>query len=308
MSLASRIFPSVLLSLVVSFADSGAQIPPGLSMPPGAPSRPTLMSIDVPPKTSAPFSATVVTEWTRRTADGTNVTLRNHRLIARDGSGRVFQERRIFTDDGDKVVTPLSALEYVDPTQYELYSCNPAVHGYLETFYGRVVFDLPAETAVDGKTHEGTIKRQDLGQKTIEGIEAVGSREVLTVNYDSRRLYPVLTPTTREFWFSPQLDLNLVTERFGVGGVAEKFWVESIKIGEPDPRLFQLPVDYRVVRIADRSHPTFSVSVILTSTMQAWKVLLPLVSKVLFWTTMVLTSTLLVIILYVFFGRKVRQG
>src|ERR1700733_8159000 len=86
-------------------------------------SRETLQSISIPPKAGASFSAVVVTEWTRLLEDGTTTTIKIHRTVARDSSGRVFQERRYFSPNGDKETTTLSELDYADPIRRELYIC-----------------------------------------------------------------------------------------------------------------------------------------------------------------------------------------
>ena len=67
-----------------------------------------IQSIAVLPLTNASFSATVTTEWTRILADGSTATLKNHRTIARDSTGRVFEERRSFSPTGDVQPTRLT--------------------------------------------------------------------------------------------------------------------------------------------------------------------------------------------------------
>ena len=67
-----------------------------------------VQSIDIPPMANAPFSAVVVTEWTRIMPDGSTALMKNHRTVARDSLGRVFQERRYFSPEGDKQMTQLS--------------------------------------------------------------------------------------------------------------------------------------------------------------------------------------------------------
>ena len=84
-----------------------------------------IQSIDIAPLTGAPFTATVTTEWSRTLADGSTATTRNHRTVARDSTGRIFQERRRFTSNGDVQPTPLDALEYVDPVRHEFLNCIP---------------------------------------------------------------------------------------------------------------------------------------------------------------------------------------
>src|SRR5580692_971557 len=89
--------------------------------------RQRIESIAIPATPNAPFTAVVTTEWTRIMPDGTTATLKNHRTVARDSSGRVFQERRNFTPDGDTQVTRLTELDYQDPNLHQMIVCMPEV-------------------------------------------------------------------------------------------------------------------------------------------------------------------------------------
>src|SRR5277367_1667864 len=80
--------------------------------------RQRVESIEIPPSTNAPFTAVVTTEWTRIMPDGSTGTMKNHRTVARDSLGRVFQERRQFSPDGDKQVTRIFELDFQDPTRH----------------------------------------------------------------------------------------------------------------------------------------------------------------------------------------------
>src|SRR5271169_2209171 len=98
----------------------------GQSVPEHAPDGGTIQriqSIDIPPITNAPFSAVVVTEWTRIMPDGSTALMKNHRTVARDTEGRVFEERRYFTPNGDKQVTALSEMDYKDPVTHQWIQC-----------------------------------------------------------------------------------------------------------------------------------------------------------------------------------------
>jgi hypothetical protein len=248
----THLFAAMLVALAASSIPAGAQASNSVSThAPDYGTRETLISIDVPPKAGAPFSATVVTEWTRLLEDGTQITVRNHRLIARDGNGRVFQERRSLTPTGDKDVTQLTQLEYVDPNRKEFYACNPAVHlCFLSAYNGAVT--IPEELAASATLPNGSVTREDLGRKTIENLEALGSRQVTTINPGGNNPYKVPEPTIKEFWFSPQLDINIVTQRFEPRGGAENFRVENINLSEPDPKLFDLPSGYKVAETYQR--------------------------------------------------------
>jgi hypothetical protein len=212
-------------------------------------------SIDVPPLTGAPFTAIVTTEWTRILADGTTATIKNRRTIARDSTGRVFQERRVFSADGDVQPTPFSALEYSDPSRQEFLSCVPRMKTCHESRYLRSAFDrMPASTggvqACQCASRPGkgiTITQEALGQQTMEDLEAIGSREITTLPAGAiGNTNP--QPIVKEFWYSPRLGINLVTKRFEPQAGAEDFVVSHVSLDEPNPALFEPPADYKVMR------------------------------------------------------------
>src|ERR1700733_15939876 len=111
--------------LVGSLVSGGMSL--GQNVPEHAPDGGTvqrIQSIDIPTITNAPFSAVVVTEWTRILPDGSTALMKNHRTGARDSVGRVFEERRYFTPDGDKQTTMLLQTDYKDPTLHQWIMCN----------------------------------------------------------------------------------------------------------------------------------------------------------------------------------------
>ncbi len=71
---------SLLLANSVAFGQSL----PAPQRPPDGGTRVVLVSILIPSLPNAPFTATVKTEWIRQLADGSTITLQNHRAIARE--------------------------------------------------------------------------------------------------------------------------------------------------------------------------------------------------------------------------------
>jgi hypothetical protein len=200
-------------------------------------------SIAVPPLPNAPFSATVNTEETRYLPDGSPVMTRNHRLIARDGQGRVFQERRMIAPEGSPRESQLTQTEIADPIARVLAVCDPNRHVCeLRIYRASVAATLPpAGPSSDGAS---SLTREDLGTQTVSGFEMIGTREVLTLAMNTDRPLSV----TKEFWYSPQLGLNISTRRWDPRiRRVEVFTVTDINLSEPDPGLFTLPRDARVV-------------------------------------------------------------
>ena len=207
-----------------------------------------IQSVDILPLEGAPFTATVVTEWTRLLPDGSTGTIKNHRTVARDSAGRVFQERRFFSPTGDQQVTALSELDFEDPTRHEMSICHPA--GKVCQVYG---FNRPAQVvppvARQLPNGRGTMTEEALGTKTIENLDVVGSREVTMLNAgvlgDQKA-----EPTVKEFWYSRRLQVNVVTKRFDPHASAiQDIELRAINLSEPDPKLFVPPAEYRVIRM-----------------------------------------------------------
>lgn len=204
-----------------------------------------IQSISVPPVAGAPFRATVVTDWTRLLADGTRVTLRNHRTIARDSTGRVFQERRYFAPDGDTRLTMLSELDYYDPIRKEVSVCEP-----MRKVCTVRPWEMQADTVktcAPMTTPQVTITCDALGTGQVDNVETVGSREIRTVVGGPMGL-KTPEPTIREFWFAPRLGVNLTVKRFEPRGGAQNFYVRDLTLSEPDAALFQLPQGFKTAR------------------------------------------------------------
>src|SRR3974390_1516145 len=93
--------------------------------------RQVLESIVIPPIPNAPFQATLDTEWVRSALDGGTITFVNERHIARDGGGRIYEERWTlvpkFHPNGD-VPSKLTWIQIADPKSYTLYNCSADKH------------------------------------------------------------------------------------------------------------------------------------------------------------------------------------
>ncbi len=228
---------------------------PATQHAPDGGTRTTIQSIDIPPLEGAPFVAQVDTEWSHLLADGTWATIKNHRLVARDTAGRIFQERRAFTPTGDVQQTRITELDYEDPVRQLLTVCEPLRRTCHEQDYQRrPITAMPAGTTglkICGcaSAPGGGINIQEdvLGQQTIESLNAIGSREITTLPaemFGNKTPQPVV----KEFWYSPQLGINLVTRRFDPRSGAENFVVSQVSLAQPDPKLFEPPADYAIIR------------------------------------------------------------
>ncbi len=218
-------------------------------VPPHAPDgfvRQQVQSISILSVPNAPFSATVVTELTTLLPDGTTSTMKNHRTVARDSAGRVFQERRFFSPTGDVEVTRLGNLQYQDPNRHEYYDCHPVQR----TCFVYPYSSPPGNTATKveaANSKDKNVTVEDLGRRTLESVEVLGSRETTTIAagvIGNKNPQPIV----KEFWYSPHLQVNLIVKRFDPRSGMQNFDVTNLNLSEPDPKTLSLPAGYQIVK------------------------------------------------------------
>jgi hypothetical protein len=207
--------------------------------------RTMVISIAVPPLPGAPFTATVTTEWKRSLDDGSTVTIGNHRTIARDNSGRVFEERRNLYPSGDPRENDINRLEFDDPRAHTQTTCWPSGHVCQITGYFRDAFTPPAVPAGPLEGGKAFLTRIELGHDSVAGVDAIGTRETTQIEagaFGNDRAVNVV----KEFWYSPQLEVNLIEKRQDPRYGSQTFTVSPISLGEPDAKLFDIPAGFRI--------------------------------------------------------------
>jgi hypothetical protein len=89
-------------------------------------------------------------------------------------------------------------------------------------------------------------ERESLGTKTIEGVQAEGTRTVFTIaagEIGNER--PIQTVTER--WYSPQLQTVVLTKTSDPRMGETTYALTNINLAEPAHALFEVPADYNVV-------------------------------------------------------------
>jgi hypothetical protein len=92
----------------------------------------------------------------------------------------------------------------------------------------------------------GRLTREDLGKASVNGVDAVGTRETRTLNpgaIGNERVIAIV----KEIWYSPQLGINVSVKRVDPRHGTQVVNVTEISQGEPDPKLFRVPAGYSVV-------------------------------------------------------------
>src|SRR5205809_6569707 len=129
------------------------------------------MSILIPSLPNAPFTATVNTGWSRQLPDGSTITLKSHRAIARDAAGRIFQERRALVPDDGKTKSRVTQIEISDPITHELYICMPQGRTcHVEVFSPPESFPY-TPIANAHVSHSSSSQSEDLGPQFVGVLE-----------------------------------------------------------------------------------------------------------------------------------------
>lgn len=212
-----------------------------------------MQSIFVPPKAGAPFSFILATEWSRPLQNGGNFTLVNERHIARDSKGRIYQERWILVPKGGDIKSYMDVFQITDPEQQTWLNCITATKVCdLYPYHLTTDQKFPPAITSSGPLPKGGGFRdsEDLGLGTVEGLETHGYRESVTVNPGVMGNDKPMV-TTREFWYSQLLAVNLISVVDTPQSGKQIFRAKEISMAEPDSNLFNVPSGYKVV---DRLH------------------------------------------------------
>lgn len=90
------------------------------------------------------------------------------------------------------------------------------------------------------------MRREAIGSKSIDGLAVEGTRETLTFAPQAfGNDKPVVV--TKEYWYSPQLQVNLLVTRNDPRNGTQRLEVTELKLGEPEADWFTVPDGYRVV-------------------------------------------------------------
>ena len=209
--------------------------------------RQVLESIVIPPIPNAPFRATLDTEWVRFAADGGTITFVNERHIARDGHGRIYEERWTlvpkFHPNGD-IPSKMIWIQIADPSRHTLYNCSVD-----KQVCDLLIYD-PAKdltAAQPRRPPPNTVDRglpttiEDLGTRNIAGIDTMGVRQTYRIEVGSMGNDQPMT-SMKEEWHSPELGINLLSIHSGPMVGKQTFTIVELTASEPDPQLFELPV------------------------------------------------------------------
>lgn len=235
--------------------------------------------VSLAPVVGAPYSATVTDESVQVLADGNRIVRSTTGTVARDSQGRTRQDAPLPTI-GNMAATNAPHLVFInDPVGQKSYTLNlteKTAHSFglpapgngelaamkkrldAETHAmpgpGEEVFVQRQITAMDkmdklkAEAREGAadVKTEDLGTQTMEGVLVTGTRTTETIaagQIGNEKPINVVI----EVWTSPELHTVVMSKRSDPRMGEQTFQLTNIVRAEPDPSLFTVPPDFRVV-------------------------------------------------------------
>ncbi len=238
----SALFLSSALALSAALSAQTAAPP---SHGPDGGTETFVTGIDVLPFTGLPFSAAETIVRVRTLADGGTITSTLTAKVLRDTQGRLYRERHHFaTADADPQKT-LYEFYVLDPSTHTRTDCTVATKQCVITPYRpRLSFpEMPVGSFDNGKR---VGSREALGEKTIDDLNTVATRETVTIAPGAIGNDKQLT-LSRDFWYSPDLKTNLQVVRTDPRDGTVTIQLNLQSRGEPDPSSFSIPAGYRVV-------------------------------------------------------------
>jgi hypothetical protein len=220
------------------------------------------------PVQGAPYSATISTKSIRTLADGNQIVQTSVGATARDSQGRTREEPPVPSTPAnlphvafiqDPVTHTAYTLNLIDKTAQKMPSTGSIPDsdekhiaiGVMQAEGGATVsasaFPLPFAVQVqDGLSTNSQATTEDLGSQTIEGLPVTGVRTTRTIPAGQvGNAEPIKIVT--EVWTSADLKTIVYSKRSDPIMGDDTFQLGNISRAEPDPSLFTLPADFKIV-------------------------------------------------------------
>jgi hypothetical protein len=226
------------------------------------------------PVQSAPYSATITNESIQTLADGNRIVQSSTGTIARDSQGRTRRDIAL-PSIGNLSATNAPHLVFIqDPVAQVSYTLNltdktgqkiamppvrvgdPGAPGGTGAFFIQLGVGvatagqapLPDVSIQKGAPPEGQaeVSKEDLGSRTMQGILVNGVRTIRTIpagQIGNEKPIRIVT----EVWTSPDLKAIVYSKRSDPRIGEQTFQLTNLVLGEPDPSLFSVPADFRIM-------------------------------------------------------------
>jgi len=200
----------------------------------------------------SPFSAEAVFETVQRLEDGNSIRRERKTRLFRDMDGRTREE--ILTNDGEHDPLEPRLVLIGDPQADRTYLMNPR-----KKVYEQIAGPRSAEEYADRREEDERAEGErsegppwvEIGKRTIEGVEAVGTRRTQVIapgRIGNEREIRIVS----EKWYSPELRMDVLTTRSDPRRGVTTFRLANVRLTEPLPTLFQVPANYAGATDDDR--------------------------------------------------------
>jgi hypothetical protein len=207
----------------------------------------------------APYSATAITENTQTLSDGNRIVNKSTSFVARDSEGRTRHEQslKMIGLGASSAENPATMVIINDPMSQMSYVLDASTKTARKTSLGHAepgIVTAQAAPAFKQKLadEQASIKKESLGSKLIEGVNADGVRVTHTIPAGQIGNEKPIT-TVNETWTSQELHMIVMSKRTDPMMGESVYTLTNIQRAEPDPALFTVPSDYT---ITDAGLPT----------------------------------------------------
>ena len=200
--------------------------------------------------TGVPFSAVAVSETNQTLADGNHIARKTETHVFRDGQGR-FRKEVTFPAIGPLATSgqPKSFVFINDPVAGTHFILHPDAKTAekMEMPFGKMKEEMKGkmEYRHQQALAEGSLKKEDLGTKTIAGVSAQGTRVTHTIPAGQIGNEKAITMVF-EHWYSNDLQIMVMSKRSDPRFGDTTYTLTNIQRQEPAASLFAVPSDYTV--------------------------------------------------------------
>ena len=215
-----------------------------------------------------PYAADTSTETVQTLADGNRIVNRSVSKFYRDSQGRTRREQTFGNVDPSNSSPHEMKVFIDDPVNSTSYVVDPGEKSVRPTSRSKKLIDeheagsnsprmmikvLDQHEAVSGLSHlalpkldeKRDIVKEDLGKRTIEGVECTGTQQTITIpagEVGNERPISIVTET----WYAPAIGAVVQSStndpRFG----QTTYQLHNVQLSEQQRQLFEPPSDYRV--------------------------------------------------------------
>ena len=188
----------------------------------------------------APYSATVITESIQTLANGTRINHKTVASVTRDSEGRTRRDQAFGSIGTFRAADDGTHMTFIDDpvagTQYVLDGRTRTAEKMKSRSGHPPKNELPSSSQV---------KTESLGTKTIEGVEAEGTRSTLTIpagQIGNDQPIEIIS----ERWYSPELQVVVLSKHSDPRMGEHVYRLTNISRSEPARSVFDVPADYTI--------------------------------------------------------------